>query len=153
MEKAIMWHTFNQNGDIQWIWSGGWEWWAVSGVIGRWSWFSLHIYAAKYVYFWILQHRLARHWGAGVIHAGSRRGYLKENSRIELCMVDKGFGGRQYQKTTLASNPKRDYQVCTYPSLWINRISMCEFCQKLLIISKPQGHVTFIKRNDPIPYI
>jgi hypothetical protein len=24
-------------------------------------------------------------------------------------MVDKGFGGRQYQKTTLASNPKRDY--------------------------------------------
>jgi hypothetical protein len=26
-----------------------------------------------------------------------------------LCMVDKGFGGRQYQKTTLASNPKRDY--------------------------------------------
>ena len=38
--------------------------------------------------------RLARHWGAGVIHAGSRRGYLKKNSRIELCMVDKGFGGR-----------------------------------------------------------
>ena len=25
-----------------------------------------------------------------------------------ICMVDKGFGGRQYQKTTLASNPKRD---------------------------------------------
>ena len=32
-------------------------------------------------------------------------------SRIELCMVDKGFGGRQYQKTTLASNPKRDYHL------------------------------------------
>ena len=74
----------------------------------RWSWFYLHIYAAKYVYFWILQRRLARHWGAGVIHAGSRRGYLKKHSRIELCMVDKGFGGRQYQKTTLASNPKRN---------------------------------------------
>ena len=44
---------------------------------------------------------------AGVIHAGSKRGYLKKNSRIELCMVDKGFGGRQYQKTTLASNPKK----------------------------------------------
>jgi hypothetical protein len=40
---------------------------------------------------------------------GSRWGYLKKNSQIELCMVDKGFGGRQYQKTTLASNPKRDY--------------------------------------------
>jgi hypothetical protein len=24
-------------------------------------------------------------------------------------MVDKGFGAKQYQKTTLASNPKRDY--------------------------------------------
>ena len=46
--------------------------------------------------------QLARR-GAGVMHAGSRRGYLKKNSRIELCMVDKGFGGRQYQKTTLAS--------------------------------------------------
>jgi hypothetical protein len=34
----------------------------------------------------------------------------KNNSRIELYMDDKGFGGRQYQKTTLASNPKRDYQ-------------------------------------------
>ena len=31
----------------------------------------------------------------------------EKNSRIELCMIDKGFGGRQYQKTTLASNPKR----------------------------------------------
>jgi hypothetical protein len=116
MEKAIMWHTFktSQNGDIQWIWSGSWEWWAVSGVIGRWSWFYLHIYAAKYVYFWILQRRLARHWGAGAIHARLRWGYLKKYSRIELCMVDKGFGGRQYQKTTLASNPKRDYirDVC-----------------------------------------
>jgi hypothetical protein len=79
-----------------------------SGVIGRWSWFYLHIYAVKYVYFWILQRQLARHWGADVIHAGSRQGYLKKNSRIELCMVDKGFGGRQYQKTTLASNLKRD---------------------------------------------
>jgi hypothetical protein len=107
----------------------------------------IHIYAAKYVYFWILQRRLTRYWGAGLIHAGSRRGYLNKNSRIELCMVDKGFGGagvfksrhillhkyvnrimitylwrqiqliipsrhgfgdRQYQKTTLASNPKRD---------------------------------------------
>ena len=36
--------------------------------------------------------------GAGVIHAGSRRGYLKKNFRIELCMVEKGFGDRQYQK-------------------------------------------------------
>ena len=25
-------------------------------------------------------------------------------------MVDKGFGGRQYQKTTLALNSKRDYE-------------------------------------------
>jgi hypothetical protein len=110
MEKAITSHTFktSQNGDIQWIWSGGWEWWAVSGVIGRWSWFCLHIYAEKYVYFWILQCWLTRHWGAGVIHASSRQGYLKKISRIELCMVDKGFGGRQYQKTTLALNPKRD---------------------------------------------
>ena len=82
-------HTFktSKNDDIQWIWSGGWEWWAVSGVIVRSSWFYLHIYAAKYVFFWILQRRLARHWGAGVIHAGSWRGYLKKNSRIELCMV------------------------------------------------------------------
>ena len=32
-----------------------------------------------------------------------------KNFRIELCMVDKGFGGRQYRKTTLASNPNRDY--------------------------------------------
>jgi hypothetical protein len=29
----------------------------------------------------------------------------EKNSQIELCTVDKGFGGRQYQKTTLASNP------------------------------------------------
>jgi hypothetical protein len=80
MEKAITWHSFktSQNGDMQWIWSGGWEWWAVSDVIGRWSWFYLHIYAAKYVYFWILQRRLARHWGASVIHAGSRWGYLNK---------------------------------------------------------------------------
>jgi hypothetical protein len=66
------------------------------------------IYTSKYVYFWILQRRLARHWGAGVIHAGSRRGYLEKISQIELCMVDKGFQGMQYQKTTLASNPNRD---------------------------------------------
>jgi hypothetical protein len=33
----------------------------------------------------------------------------KKKSRIELCMVDKGLGGRQYQKTTLASNLKRYY--------------------------------------------
>ena len=81
MEKVITWHTFktSKNGDIQWIWSGGWEWWAVSGIIGRWSWFYLHIYAAKYVYFWILQRRLARHWGAGIIHVSSRRGYMKKN--------------------------------------------------------------------------
>ena len=85
----------------RWIWSGGWEWWAVSGVIGRWSWFYLHIYAVKYVYFWILQWWLARHWGEGIIHTGSRWRYLKFFFRIELCMVDKGFGGRQYQKTTL----------------------------------------------------
>ena len=37
-------------------------------------------------------------------------GYLKKNYWIELCMVDKGFRRRQYQKTTLASNPKRDYK-------------------------------------------
>jgi hypothetical protein len=113
VEKVITWHTFktSKNGDIQWIWSGGWEWWAVSGIIGRWSWFYLHIYAAKYVYFWILQRRLARHWGAGIIHVSSRRGYLKKISQIELCMVDTGYRGRQYQKTTLASNPKRDYQI------------------------------------------
>jgi hypothetical protein len=38
-----------------------------------------------------------------------KAGVHEKKSRIELCMVDKGFGGRQYQKTTLASNPKRDY--------------------------------------------
>jgi hypothetical protein len=37
-------------------------------------------------------------------------GVPEKISRIELRMVDKGFAGRQYQKTTLASNPKRDYQ-------------------------------------------
>ena len=119
MEKAITWHMYFQNkskwrhsmdlkrrlGMKSCIWR--------HRLIGRWSWFYLHIYAVKYVYFWILQRRLARHWGAGVIHAGSRRGYLKKISRIELCMVDKGFGGRQYQKTTLASNPKRDYVTVT----------------------------------------
>ena len=34
-------------------------------------------------------------------------------------MVDKaikGFGGRQYQKTTRASNPKRDYRKAGYCS-------------------------------------
>ena len=55
---------------------------------------------------WSIQ-KLARHWGAGVIHASSRQGYFKIFFRIELCMVDKGFWGRQYQKTTLASNPKK----------------------------------------------
>jgi hypothetical protein len=69
---------------------------------------ELIIFMQQNVYFWILQCRLARHWGAGIIHVGSRQGYLKFFFRIELCMVDKGFGGRQYQKTTLASNPKRD---------------------------------------------
>ena len=48
----------------------------------------------------------------------SRRGYLKQISRIELCMVDKGFGGRQYQKTTLASNPKRDQSGNTTYQQW-----------------------------------
>jgi hypothetical protein len=38
-----------------------------------------------------------------------KAGVPEKNFRIELCMVDKGFRGRQYQKTTLASNPKRDY--------------------------------------------
>ena len=56
-------------------------------AVGRWSWFYLHIYAAKYVYFWILQRRLARHchWGAGIIHASSRRWYLKKisSSRVQ----------------------------------------------------------------------
>ena len=41
----------------------------------------------------------------------------EKNSRIELCMIDKGFGGRQYQKTTLASNPKRDYTFCNAKNL------------------------------------
>jgi hypothetical protein len=93
--------------DLFWkyvTWSLFPEWWAVSGIIDRWSWFYLHIYAVKYVYFWILHRRLARHWGAGIIHASSWQGYMKKNSQIELCMVDKGFGGRQYQKTILASN-------------------------------------------------
>jgi hypothetical protein len=58
--------------------------------------------------FLICKYGLLAFRGAGVIHAGSRRGYMKTNSRIELCMVYKGFGGRQYQKATLASNPKRD---------------------------------------------
>ena len=35
-------------------------------------------------------------------------GDLKKISPIELCMVDKEFRGRQYQKTILASNPKKD---------------------------------------------
>ena len=41
-------------------------------------------------------------------------GVPEKKSRIELCMVDKRFGGRQYQKTTLASNPKRDYITDTF---------------------------------------
>ena len=126
---------FQNKSKWRWIWSGGWECWAVSGVIGRWSWFYLHIYAAKYVYFWILQRRLARHWGADVIHAGSRRGYLKKNSRIELCMVDKRFGGRQYQKTTLASNPKRDYTTDMF----------------LLSLSQPHLHLWLI--TGYVPFI
>ena len=52
--------------------------------------------------------RLARR-GAGVVHAGSRRGYLKGISRVELCMVDKGFGGGQCRRAALASIPKRDW--------------------------------------------
>ena len=40
--------------------------------------------------------------------------------RKELFMVDKGFGGRQYQKTTLASNPKRDYVLSVIQTLLIN---------------------------------
>ena len=107
------WHTCtfktSQNGDGSEAAAGNDELYLVSYIVGRWSWFYLHIYAVKYVYFWILQRRLARHWGASIIHAGSWRGYMKKNSRIELCMVDKGFGGRQYQKTTLASIPKRDW--------------------------------------------
>ena len=103
MEKAITWHTFkiSKNGDIQWIWSSGWEWWAVSGVIGRWSWFYLHIYAAKYalVGTTLRCRRNSRRFEAGVA----------EKKFSNRTMVDKGFGGRQYQKTTLASNPKRDY--------------------------------------------
>ena len=49
VEKAITWHTFktSRNGDIQWIWSGGWEWWAVSGVIGRWSCFLFTYLCSK----------------------------------------------------------------------------------------------------------
>ena len=50
-------------------------------------------------------------YSSGGWHDIERQGHLKKNSWIELCMVDindKGFGGRQYQKTTLASNPKRD---------------------------------------------
>ena len=86
--------------------------------------------------------RLARHWGAGVIHAGSRRGYLKKKFRIELFMVDKGFGGRQYQKTTLASNPKRDYvlsvlQFTTWLSLWYLQTSIINASLTLhILISK-----------------
>ena len=87
---------------------------------------------------------LARHWGAGVIHAGSRRGYLKKIFRKELFMVDKGFGGRQYQKTILASNPKRDYVLSVIQTLLINasltlhiliskNISVLSWRQELLI--------------------
>ena len=39
-----------------------------------------------------------------------KAGVPEKNSQIELYMV-KGFGGRQYQKTTLASNPKRHYSL------------------------------------------
>jgi hypothetical protein len=101
MEKAITWHTFktSQNGDMQWIWSGGWEWWAVSDVIGRWN----VLYFIWYEVWNRLYHVIRWIWSGG-----SRRGYLNKFSRIELCMVDKGFGGRQYQKTTVASYPKRD---------------------------------------------
>jgi hypothetical protein len=129
VEKAITWHTFktSQNDDIQWIRSDGWEWWAVSGIIGRQN-MSTFEYS--------LQRRLTRHWGAGVIHAGSRRGYLKKKSRIELCMVDKGFGGRQHQKTTLATNPKRDYRkvwsflLYHFGSTWLIQIESYSFSIK-----------------------
>jgi len=88
------------------VWVDAWALKYISGSINR--------NTKKCVYFWMIQRRLARHWGAGVIHAGSRRGYLKKFSRIELCMDDKGFRGRQYQKTTLALNPKRDYHSSSY---------------------------------------
>ena len=48
-----------------------------------------------------------------------KAGIPEKKSKIELCMVDKaikGFGGWQYQKTTLASNPKRDYRKAGYCS-------------------------------------
>ena len=115
MEKAITWHTFktSKNGDIQWIWSGGWEWWNVSGVIGRWSWFYLHIYATKYVYFWILQCRLARHWGAGVINAGDLL-YLAITS-ITICSSIVNFFQNfvQYWYTSIV------IQLWRYEIAWI----------------------------------
>jgi hypothetical protein len=80
-----------------------WSLFPLRGIV-----YSIHLYIFMQQNMSTFEYRLARHWGAGVIHAGSRQGYLKKNSWIELCMVDKGFGGRQYQKTTLASNPKRD---------------------------------------------
>jgi hypothetical protein len=60
---------------------------------------------------------------------------LKKYSRIELCMVDKGFGGRQYQKTTLASNPKRDYirDVCMRDHMPQARKARSYFYTKRLI--------------------
>ena len=74
----------------------------------------------------------------------SRWGHLKQISRIELCMVDKGFGGRQYQKTTLASNPKRDQSGNCLPfrSMLLNlqfyvyvlQIVVCPFVLFILVI-------------------
>ena len=53
------------------------------------------------IYIFILRcRRNSRRFDAGV---------PEKKTCIELCMVDKGFGAKQYQKTTLASNPKRDY--------------------------------------------
>ena len=47
--------------------------------------------------------------GAGVVRAGSRRGCLRGGLRVELCMVDGGFGGRRCQGAALASIPKGDW--------------------------------------------
>jgi hypothetical protein len=62
------------------------------------------------------------------------RGYLKKNSWIELCMVDNGFVGRQYQKTTLASNPKRDYHLTR---AWNRYLKLCSSKYVYVLLIRP----------------
>ena len=84
----------------------------------------------------------------------------------ELCMVDKGFGGRQYQKTTLASNPKRDYpwctggnlrvtlsgSICSWPFLELLNFSLCScYTWTYILFVKYYHLVSFLQSKLNLP--